>query len=83
MMLAKFLLNTIQSILVIACRAKRIRYLQVAHIGNGVVRERERVSGREISKLLLVPASTCRESTTILLKGRSIYLDNISLAIAT
>ena len=39
---------------------------------------RDSVSGSEISKLLLVPASACLGSTIILEKGKSIYLDNIS-----
>ena len=36
------------------------------------------VSGREVSKLLLVPVSACLESTIIFQKGKSIYLDKIS-----
>ena len=46
--LAKFLFFPLEGILVFVCRAKRIGNLQISHIRNGIVRERQSLGHRDL-----------------------------------
>ena len=75
--LAQFFFNPIKSILLLFL-LEHVFVTCTSHTYATASCGRDRVSGREISKLLLVPASACLGPTIILQKGRSIYSDKIA-----